>query len=235
MTIMEETAPMQSQPGKREINGVPSPNGHPHILPGGGSLPAGSHPVGNNEQWLIQSARQGNFDSFNQMVTLYQDMVYHQAYRMLGESQAADDATQEAFISAYRNLASYRGGSFRAWLSRIVTNLSYDELRRRKAKPTIPFEIQDSYGEEIESPDWATDQEETPEERLLRSELEDTIQVCLNRLPPEHRSILVLIDMLGLEYGEAAEALGRPIGTVKSRLARARNRMRSILQSAYSS
>jgi RNA polymerase sigma-70 factor (ECF subfamily) len=65
--------------------------------------------------------------------------------------------------------------------------------------------------------------------------MEDTIQVCLNRLPPEHRSILVLIDMLGLEYGEAAEALGRPIGTVKSRLARARNRMRSILQSAYSS
>jgi RNA polymerase sigma-70 factor (ECF subfamily) len=198
-------------------------------------LPNQSQPTRNDEQWLIRSARQGNLEAFNQLVSLYQDMVYHQAYRMLGERQSADDAAQEAFISAYRNLATYRGGSFRAWLSRIVTNLSYDELRRRKARPTVSFEVHDSYGDEIESPDWATAKEETPEERLLQSELEDTIQACLNRLPPEHRIILVMVDMLGLEYGEAAEALGRPIGTVKSRLARARNRMRSILKSAYTS
>ena len=229
MTIMDKTSPIQSQPGKPKKTGASSRNGRPH------PLPADRQRSGNEEQWLIHSARQGNLDSFNQLVLLYQDMVYHQAYRMLGECQAADDAAQETFISAYRNLSTYRGGSFRAWLSRIVTNLSYDELRRRKAKPTIPFEIHDSYGEEIESPDWATDREETPEERLLQSELEDTIQFCLNRLPDEHRSVLVMVDMLGLEYGEAAEALGRPIGTVKSRLARARTRMRSILKSAYSS
>jgi RNA polymerase sigma-70 factor (ECF subfamily) len=235
MTIMEDTAPIQSQPGRKKIMRASPPNGRLQNLPGSGFRPAGSQQVGNDEQWLIQSARQGSLDAFNQLVTLYQDMVFHQAYRMLGEGQAADDATQEAFISAYRNLNTYRGGSFRAWLSRIVTNLSYDELRRRKARPTIPFEVQDSYGEEIESPDWATAPEETPEERLLQSEMEDTIQACLNRLPPEHRSILVMVDMLGLEYGEAAEALGRPIGTVKSRLARARTRMRAILKTAYSS
>jgi RNA polymerase sigma-70 factor (ECF subfamily) len=188
---------------------------------------------GDEERGLIHSASQGNLDAFNQLVHLYQDMVYHQAYRMLGESQAADDATQEAFISAFRNLSTYRGGSFRAWLSRIVTNLSYDELRRRKARPTVPYEIQDSYGEEIESPEWTTSQEGTPEDHLLQTEMEATIQACLKRLPPEHRSILVMVDMLGLEYGEAAEALGRPIGTVKSRLARARTRMRAILKSAY--
>jgi RNA polymerase sigma-70 factor, ECF subfamily len=233
MTNMDETAPIPSQPGRRKRSNTSPPKGRPYALPGDGFHPAGQQ-ADYDEQRLILSARQGNLDSFNQLVLHYQDMVYHQAYRMLGEGQAADDAAQEAFISAYRNLATYRGGSFRAWLSRIVTNMSYDELRRRKARPTIPFEIHDTYGEEIESPDWATDPEGTPEERLLHTEMEDTIQSCLNRLHPEHRSILVMVDMLGLEYGEAAAALGRPIGTVKSRLARARNRMRSILRSTYS-
>lgn len=232
--MMGETARMQSQPGRRKRTTVSSSDGRPQDFKDNGFLPAGQQ-ADYDESRLILAARRGDLEAFNQLVLRYQDMVYHQAYRMLGEGQAADDAVQEAFISAYRSLATYRGGSFRAWLSRIVTNLSYDELRRRRARPTIPFEIHDTYGEEIESPDWATDREETPEERLLQTELEATIQSCLNRLPQEHRSILVMVDMLGFEYGEAAEALGRPIGTVKSRLARARNRMRTILKSAFPS
>src|SRR3990172_8846736 len=116
-----------------------------------------------DEQALIITARQGDLDSFNRLVLAYQDVVYNQAYRVLGEKQAADDATQEAFISAYNNLRSYRGGSFRAWLLRIVTNASYDELRRRKQRPTTPLEPVDDSGDEIESPRWIADPGESPE------------------------------------------------------------------------
>ena len=92
-----------------------------------------------DEPALIQSALDGDLDAFNRLVLAYQDMVYNQAYRMLGESQTAQDATQDAFIAAYRKLHTYRGGSFRAWLLRIVTNLCYDELRRRKRRPVTPL------------------------------------------------------------------------------------------------
>src|SRR5512143_4025106 len=110
-----------------------------------------------DETALIQAARQGDLDAFNRLVLAYQDQVYAQAYRMMGEMEAAEDATQEAFISAFRSIQSYRGGSFRAWLLRIVTNASYDELRRRQRRPTTPLEPVDADEEEIESPQWLAD------------------------------------------------------------------------------
>jgi hypothetical protein len=84
---------------------------------------------------------------FNRLVIIYQDLVYNQALRVMGDAEAAQDATQEAFISAYRHIKSYRGGAFRAWLLRIVTNSCYDELRRRQRRPTTPLEPQDEEGE----------------------------------------------------------------------------------------
>jgi RNA polymerase sigma-70 factor, ECF subfamily len=183
-----------------------------------------------DEQALIITARQGDLDSFNRLVLAYQDTVYNQAYRVLGEKQAADDATQEAFISAYNNLRSYRGGSFRAWLLRIVTNASYDELRRRKRRPTTPLEPLDDAGEELESPPWLADQGELPDESVERGELAIAIQKCIDQLPLEFRAVVVLVDVQGLDYSEVAEALGKPLGTVKSRLARARGRLRDCLQ-----
>jgi RNA polymerase sigma factor (sigma-70 family) len=92
-----------------------------------------------DEEALIQSAKEGDLNSFNRLVLAYQDLVFTQACRLLNDDQAADDATQEAFISAFRSIRKYRGGSFRAWLLRIVTNACYDELRRRKRRPTIAF------------------------------------------------------------------------------------------------
>ncbi|MGW8143521.1 MAG: RNA polymerase sigma factor, partial [Anaerolineales bacterium] len=115
-----------------------------------------------DENGLIEDARHGDLDAFNRLILAYQDRVYNQAYRVLGEAQAADDATQEAFISAYKNLRSFRGGSFRAWLLRIVTNACYDELRRRKRRPTTSLEPVDDAGEEIESPHWIADPGELP-------------------------------------------------------------------------
>ena len=97
---------------------------------------------------LMQFAQQGDLDAFNRLVLAYQEMVYNQAYRVMGEPDAAEDATQEAFISAYRKIHTYRGGSFKAWLLRIVTNACYDELRRRKRRPTTPLEPTDDFDEE---------------------------------------------------------------------------------------
>jgi len=183
-----------------------------------------------DEAALIQFARGGDLDAFNRLVLAYQDIVYSQAYRMMGEQEAADDAAQEAFISAFRNLSSYRGGSFKAWLLRIVTNACYDELRRRKRRPTTPLEPVDEDEEEIESPSWMADPSESPEEALSRAELGRALQRCLGDLPDEFRAVVVLVDLQGMDYTEAAQVIGTPLGTVKSRLARARLRMRDCLQ-----
>jgi len=186
-----------------------------------------------DEADLIRTAQQGDLDSFNRLVLAYQDVVYAQAYRMMGEPASAQDASQEAFISAFRGLRSYRGGSFKAWLLRIVTNACYDELRRRQRRPTTPLEPLDSDNEEIESPYWLADDSEQPDERLERNELGDAIQHCLEGLPPEFRAVVILVDIQGMDYSEAAEVIRKPIGTVKSRLARARARLRDCLQGVW--
>jgi RNA polymerase sigma-70 factor, ECF subfamily len=178
---------------------------------------------------LIQAARGGDLDSFNRLVLAYQDLIYNQAYRMIGEEESADDATQNAFISAYNHLGSFRGGSFKAWLLRIVTNACYDELRRRKRRPTIPLEPLDDAGEEVESPSWMVDPADRPEELVQRVELQNAIQHCLDKLPDDFRSAVVMVDVQGLDYSEAADSIGTPIGTIKSRLARARLRLRDCL------
>ena len=183
-----------------------------------------------DEAGLIQDAQKGDLDAFNRLILAYQDRVYSQAFRVLGDSQSADDATQEAFISAYKHLSSFRGGSFRAWLLRIVTNACYDELRRRKRRPITSLEPVDDAGDEIESPHWIADPGELPEDNIVRSELGHAIQNCLDQLPEDFRVVAVLVDVQGLDYLEAAGVIGKPLGTIKSRLARARNRMRECLQ-----
>ena len=186
-----------------------------------------------DEPALIRAAGRGDLDSFNRLVLAYQDLVFAQAYRMMGETEAAEDATQEAFISAFRSIHSYRGGSFRAWLLRIVTNACYDELRRRQRRPTTPLEPTDAEEEEIESPRWLADTGESPEERAERKDLDRAIQNCLEGLPPEFRAVVVLVDVQGFDYYEAADVIRKPVGTVKSRLSRARLRLRDCLQGMW--
>ena len=183
-----------------------------------------------DESALIQAAQQGDLEAFNHLVLAYQDRVYNQAYRVMGEHSAAEDAAQDAFISAYRKLHTYRGGSFIAWLLRIVTNACYDELRRRKRRPTTPLEPETDDGERFDSPYWLTDPGESPEAALQRTELATAIQCCLNELAPDFRMAIVLIDIQGMGYNEAASAIEKPLGTIKSRLARARLRMQTCLQ-----
>lgn len=182
-----------------------------------------------DETGLIQDSQRGNLDAFNRLVLAYQDMVYNQAYRVMGETTAAEDATQEAFISAYRKIRSFRGGSFKAWLLRIVTNACYDELRRRKRRPTTPLEPADDYDEEIESPHWIADPGESPEDFAARIEMGEAIQECLDNLSLDFRTVVILVDIQGMDYAEAAEVIGKPLGTIKSRLARARKGLRTCL------
>lgn len=183
-----------------------------------------------DETALIQDAQKGDLAAFNRLVLAYQDLVFNQTYRMMGEMAAAEDAAQEVFISAYRNLGGFRGGSFKAWLLRIATNACYDELRRRQRRPTTPLEPVNEDDDEIESPAWMADPAETPEQAAERSQLSDAIQDCLAGLPADFRAVVVLVDIQGLDYDEAAQTIHKPVGTVKSRLARARQRLRDCLQ-----
>lgn len=183
------------------------------------------------ESKLIAAARKGDLEAFNQLVLAYQNLLYRQAYRLLGDGQLAEDATQQAFIKAYQKLSTYRGGSFKVWLLRIVTNVGYDELRRRKRHLTVPLEPYDAEGNEFDSPYWLVDPGLSPEELVEHSEVRAALQIVLDKLSDNYRAIIVLVDIQGLDYSEAAAVLGISIGTVKSRLARARERMRAYIVS----
>jgi RNA polymerase sigma-70 factor (ECF subfamily) len=186
-----------------------------------------------DELALIRQAQRGDLDAFNRLVLAYQETLFNAALRILGDEDLAADATQEAFLSAFRALNAYRGGSFKAWLLRTVTNACYDELRRHKRRPTTPLEPDDSDGEEIESPRWLADPGASPEEQLDQAELEHAIQHCLDALPADFRVVVVLADIQGLDYSEVARAVRVPLGTIKSRLARARLRLRECLQAFW--
>ena len=185
---------------------------------------------GMDESALIKSAQQGDLDAFNTLVLAYQDVVFNTALRILGDDDQAADAAQDAFVSAFRNLRAFRGGSFRAWLLRTVTNACYDELRRRKRRPAVPLEPDAGDGEDMESPRWLADPALTPEQELETDELEHAIQHCLDSLPTDFRAVVVLADIQGLDYSEVADSVSVPLGTIKSRLARARLRLRECLR-----
>jgi len=183
-----------------------------------------------DEQALIKDALNGNLDAFNGLVLHYQDIAYNVAYRVMGEHGAACDACQEAFISAYQKLNQYRGGSFKSWLLRIVTNACYDELRRRQRQPVTPLTPELDDGELLEDPYWIEDEQASPEEQTEQAELEKAIQHCISKLEEKFRTILVLVDIEGMDYETASEIARTPLGTVKSRLARARSRVQTCLQ-----
>ena len=183
-----------------------------------------------DEAALIQDARKGDVNAYNTLVLHYQSQAYNVAYRIMGDVDSAADATQEAFISAFKAIQRFRGGSFRAWLLRIVTNACYDELRRQKRRPTVSLQPMGADEDEIESPVWLEDPGETPEETALREELSSAIQNCLDSLDDDFRIVVVLVDIQGMDYAEAAESTNAPLGTIKSRLARARMRLQDCLR-----
>ncbi|MBM4405752.1 MAG: sigma-70 family RNA polymerase sigma factor [Chloroflexi bacterium] len=180
-----------------------------------------------DEQQLIERSRGGDLDAFNRIVELYQTQVYNLAYRMLGSQAAAEDASQEAFISAYKHIRSYRGGSFKGWLFRIVTNACYDQLRSKKraAETSLQERLDDDPSWQPASPG------ESPEEAALTSELSREISKAVSSLPEDQRLVLVMANIQGFSYEEVAEATSSSLGTVKSRLSRARAKVRDYFSS----
>jgi RNA polymerase sigma-70 factor (ECF subfamily) len=182
------------------------------------------------EQRLATAAQRGDLESFNALVRLYEGRVYNLCYRMVGDADSAADAAQEAFLSAYRHLQSFRGGSFRAWLLRIATNTCYDALRARKRRPAISLDARSSDEEADDSPLQIADTAASPDDIALQHELAKAIQIGLGELPEDQRVVVVLSDIQGLAYEEIATITNTNLGTVKSRLSRGRSRLREILR-----
>jgi|FaiFalDrversion3_1042247.scaffolds.fasta_scaffold03291_2 RNA polymerase sigma-70 factor (ECF subfamily) len=178
-----------------------------------------------DEALLIAESKRGNGEAFTRLVTRYQGQVFNLALRMLGDRAAAEDITQETFLAAYRNISSFTAGNFRAWLLRIAANACRDYLRSGHHRKTLSLEGMAEEG----SPPPFLSTAEAPEEFATRRALRETILQGLLSLPPEQRLAILLVDIHGLSYEEAAQAMGVPLGTVKSRLSRARMGMRSFL------
>ena len=178
-----------------------------------------------DEENMISLASKGDLDAFNELVLAHQDLAYHHAYALLGDPALAEDVAQDSFIRAFQNITGFRGGSFRAWILKIVTNAAYDVLRRSKRHPMQSLFPEDEHGEEIESPAWLADPTTSVEKVVEQAEFSIDLSRLVDELPEVYRTVLMLIDIYELDYAEATQALQVPIGTVKSRLARARLRL----------
>ncbi len=175
--------------------------------------------------------RAGQEYCYNCLIETYQTQAHNLALRMMGDWAVAEDATQEAFLSGYRAFKGFRGDNLRAWLMRIVANACRDMLRVRKSRPTVSLDFSPLNPEGSDSPSLGPPSaEESPEDYALRRELGRTIEEGLQSLPDERRLAVVLVDVQGFSYVEAAEAMDCSLGTVKSRLARGRAEMRDFLR-----
>jgi RNA polymerase sigma-70 factor (ECF subfamily) len=180
----------------------------------------------------LRASQRGDVGAFNGLVQAYQRQVYNLCYRTLGNAEDAADATQDAFLSAYRAIKSFNGPAtgFRGWLLRIAVNACYDQLRRRQRRPTESLDALGSNApDEPSAGDRIADPEPGPELRALSAETARQIQAAIDRLPPDQRMTVILSDVQGLSYDEVAHAMEVELGTVKSRLSRARVRLRELL------
>jgi RNA polymerase sigma-70 factor (ECF subfamily) len=175
---------------------------------------------------LVREAQAGNLASFNALVERHQVALYSLALRYVADPQLAEDVTQEAFISAWRGIGGFKGGSFRAWLCRIAINEARDHHRRNSRRPSSSL---DALLEAGTIGGLEADRSAGPEELALSSEALRSVERRLQQLPEAQRLVLLLSDVHGLKYDELAEALGLPLGTVKSRLYRARAALRQLL------
>lgn len=179
------------------------------------------------EKELIQKAKQGDMTAFEELILKHEKIVYNVALRMMNHSEDAKDISQEVFLKAYRNIANFdERSAFSTWLYRITTNTCIDEMRKRKGKQSYSLE------EELENEDGTmqrqiADEGDTPEESLLREERKSEILQALENLSAEHKAAVVLRDVKGLSYEEISEILELSLGTVKSRISRARNQLKT--------
>jgi RNA polymerase sigma-70 factor (ECF subfamily) len=182
-------------------------------------------PVQRRDLILLERARSGDLDAFNDLVSLYQDQLFALVVRMVPDRDQAADAVQEAFFSAFRNLRSFRGGSVKSWLNRIAVNAAMDIQRVRKRRPAQPYP-------ELEDDSWQppAGDEADPERTAMLAERSRALAVALTRITDDQRTAIVLYDVEGYDYAEIAEMTGVSLGTVKSRIHRGRLALRDVLE-----
>lgn len=178
-----------------------------------------------DEAAVVARAADGDRQAFTQLMEHYQSACYGLAWRLLGNADQAADATQDAFIHAYRAMRSYRGGIFRSWLLRITANASYDILRRQQRRPTGPLPD----GEEGSAPELPDLDAVNPVAEATRSDLYRHLEAALQHLPVDQRTAVVLCDVYGMDYNEVAAMTASALGTVKSRIHRGRLKLRELL------
>lgn len=173
---------------------------------------------------LVERAVDGDLDAFNVLVTEYQDYLFALVVRVVGDRESAADAVQEAFFSCFRNLARFRGDSFRSWLTRIALNAATDILRQRKRRPADPY------------PDWEDDAwqppagaDASPERQTMRRSAARVLAEALAQITTDQRAAILLYDVEGYDYQEIADITGVSLGTVKSRIHRGRLALRELL------
>jgi len=189
------------------------------------SIVVDDDPIQRRDLILIERAKAGELDGFNDLVTCYQDHLFALVVRMVPDRDQASDAVQEAFFSAYKNLRSFRGGSVRSWLTRIAVNAAMDLQRSKRRRPVQPYpELEDDAWQppasEQADPEWAT----------LKTERTRAISLALSSITADQRTAIVLFDVEGYDYAEIAEMTGVSLGTVKSRIHRGRLSLRALLE-----
>ena len=181
-----------------------------------------------SEQELIARAKAGDQEAFGQLVLAHQNKVYSLCVHMTGDRDQGEDLAQEAFLKAWRSLASFReDSSFATWMHRLTTNLCLDYLRKQARQK----EISTAVSLDDEESGWSepADPDSDPHEQLERSERGKALARALKELPEHHRRLIVMRELSGMRYQEIADALDADLGTVKSRLARAREQLKKIL------
>lgn len=183
-----------------------------------------------NERVLLEKARNGDVEAFERLIEGYQKRVYNIALRMIGNPEDANDLAQEVFIRIFKSIGSFKEQSaFSTWIYRITTNVCLDELRRRKNRNVI------SLDEEVQVDDGgmqrqiASDKPQ-PDQLLEQAEMKRMVLAAINTLKDEHKTAIILRDIQGFSYEEIANIVKCPEGTVKSRINRARQALKEILE-----
>lgn len=190
----------------------------------------GGNAVSDLEKLLVKKSKAGDIDSFELLISSYDRKAYNIAFRMMGNEEDAKDMAQEAMLRVYRSIKDFKEqSSFSTWLYRIVTNVCLDELRRRKKEKTVSLDntIETDSGEmrlEICS------DRETPEDAYERLEQRQLIADAIKQLNEEYRSVIILRDVQGFSYEEMSFMLDCSLGTIKSRINRARNALKDKLR-----
>ena len=176
---------------------------------------------------LVQACQEKDKNAFHRLVGFYHKPIYNYAYQMTGSHQDAQDVTQETFLRVYTSIDLFEGkGSLTGWIYRIAANLCIDRARRHARRPTCSLDAPVGDTETV----WQLpDSSPGPDVQAERGDLGRLVQECLRELCVEHRTVIVLHDLKGLTYVEIAGIVDCPVGTVKSRLSRARARLRGIL------